>query len=93
LIRALVRYHAMPKLRDHNIWFQNALTVTEDPATSYWLKNALIEAINRDPVDAAQDAEVLSRILKLRAAAAVQKEPEMSGTKAVAPKTVARIEP
>jgi hypothetical protein len=84
----------MPKLKDHNVWFQDALKVTEDPASSYWLKNALIEAINRDPLDAAQDAEVLSRILKLRAAAAVQKEPELSGTKAVAPKTtVARIEP
>ena len=84
----------MPKLRDPNIWFQNALKVTEDAAASHWLKNALIEAINRDPVDAAQDAEVLSRILKLRAAAAVQKAPELSGTKAKSPKmTAARTEP
>jgi len=49
----------MPKLRDPNLRFQNALKVNEDTAASYWLKNALIEAINRDPVDAAQDAEVL----------------------------------
>jgi len=84
----------MPKLKDPNLWFQNALKVTEDPAASYWLKNALIEAINRDPVDAAQDAEVLSRILKLRAEAAIQKGPELSGTKAKSPKTTAaRIEP
>jgi hypothetical protein len=84
----------MPKLKDPNIWFQNALKVTEDPAASYWLKNALIEAINRDPVDAAQDAAVLSRILKLRAAAAIEKEPELSGTKTKPPTTtVARIEP
>ena len=62
----------MPKLKDPNVWFQNALKVTEDPAASGWLKNALVEAINRDPVDAAGDAEVLCRILKLRAAA-VQK--------------------
>ncbi len=83
----------MPKLRDPNIWFQNALKVTEDTAASYWLKNALIEAINRDPADAAQDAEVLSRILKLRAAAAVQKGPELASTKAKSPKaTAARIE-
>lgn len=52
----------MPKLKDPNVWFQNAL----------------VEAINRDPVDAAGDAEVLCRILKLRAAA-VQKGPERSG--------------
>ena len=84
----------MPKLKDPNIWFQNALKVTEDPAASYWLKNALIEAINRDPVDAAQDAEVLARILKLRAAAAIGKRPELFGTKAKSPKaTAATIEP
>ena len=46
----------MPKLKDPNVWFQNALKVTEDPAASGWLKNALLEAINRDPVDAAGDA-------------------------------------
>ena len=81
----------MPKLKDPNVWFQNALKVTEDPASSDWLKKALFEAINRDPVDAAQDAEVLHRILKLRAAA-VQKA-HLSGT-AKPPKTTAaaRIE-
>ncbi len=84
----------MPKLReDPNVWFQNALKVTEDPAASGWLKNALLEAINRDPVDAAGDAEVLSRILKLRAAA-VQKESERPSTKVSSPKppASARIE-
>ena len=59
----------MPKLKDPNVWFQNALKVTEDPAASGWLKNALVEAINREPVDATGDAEVLYRILKLRSAA------------------------
>ena len=59
----------MRKRSDPNAWFQQALRVTEDAATSGWLKNALVEAINRDPVDAAGDAEVLSRILQLRAAA------------------------
>jgi hypothetical protein len=83
----------MPKLKDRNVWFRNALKVTENPAASGWLKNALIEAINRDPVDAAGDAEVLYRILKLRAAA-VQK-PELSGATGKSPKTTAsaRIEP
>jgi hypothetical protein len=82
----------MPKLKDPNVWFQNALKVTEDPAASGWLKNALVEAINRDPVDAAGDAEVLCRILKLRAAA-VQKA-ELSGATGKASETTAsrRIE-
>ena len=83
----------MPKLKDPNPWFQSARRVTDDPAASDWLKNSLLEAINRDPIDAAGDAEVLCRILKLRAAAA-QKEPELSGTKGKSPKTTApaRIE-
>ena len=83
----------MPKLKDPNLWFQNALKVAEDPAASGWLKNALIEAINRDPVDAAGDAEVLYRILKLRAAAV--QTAELSGAKAKSPKTTAsaRMEP
>ncbi len=82
----------MPKLKDPNVWFQNALKVTEDPAASGWLKNALVEAINRDPADAAGDAEVLCRILRLRAAA-VQKA-GLSGATAKSPKTKAsaRIE-
>ena len=29
----------MPKLKDPNLWFQNALKVAEDPAASGWLKN------------------------------------------------------
>ena len=83
----------MPKLKDHNAWFQNALKVAEDPAASGWLKSALVEAINLDPVDAAGDAEILCRILKLRAAAA-QKGPELSGAKGKSPKAaaLARIE-
>ena len=83
----------MPKLKDPNVWFQNALKVTEDPAASGWLKNALLEAINRDPVDAAGDAEVLYRILKLRSAA-VQKTVVLPGATGKSPKTTAapRIE-
>jgi hypothetical protein len=84
----------MPKLKDPNVWFQNARRVTEDPAASDWLKNALLEAINRDPVDAAGDAEALCRILKLRAAA-VQKGSERSGMTGKSPRSPAsaRIEP
>ena len=62
----------MRKRKEPNIWFREALKVTEDPAASSWLKSALIDAINRDPVDAAGDAEVLSRILQQRAAAVQQ---------------------
>ena len=62
----------MRKRKDPNAWFQQALKVAEDPAASGWLRNALVEAINRDPVNAAGDAEVLSRILQQRAAAAQQ---------------------
>jgi hypothetical protein len=34
-----------------------------DPACSYWLKGALTSALMRDPVDAANDAEALARLL------------------------------
>jgi hypothetical protein len=83
----------MPKLKDPNVWFQNARRVTDDPAASDWLKNALLEAINRDPVDAAGDAEVLCRILKQRAAV-VQKGSERPSTTRSSPKAPpsARIE-
>ncbi len=83
----------MPKLKDPNVWFRDALTITEDPAASDWLKNSLVEAINRDPVDAAGDAEMLYRILKLRSAA-VQKAVVLPGTTGKSPKTSAapRIE-
>lgn len=64
----------MPKLKDRNAWFKQVLQVAEDPAASGWLKTTLMDAINRDPVSAAEDAEVLRRILQLRAAA-VQRAP------------------
>jgi lysozyme family protein len=77
----------MPRLKDPNAWFQQALKVAEDPAASGWLKNALVEAINRDPLNAAEDAEILRRILQLRAAA-VQRGPERSDTAGKSAKTV-----
>jgi hypothetical protein len=52
------------------MWFDKAKRITEDAAASDWLKQTLIQAINRDPVDAAKDAEVLSTILNLRVKAA-----------------------
>jgi hypothetical protein len=38
--------------------------VLASPTTSYWLKDALRTALNRDCVDAANDAEVLAVILR-----------------------------
>jgi len=40
--------------------------VLSDPAASFWLKDALRSALDRDPVDAANDAEVLFRLLDER---------------------------
>ncbi len=40
--------------------------VLADPAASYWLKTALCSALNRDPVDAAHDSEILARLLQER---------------------------
>jgi hypothetical protein len=37
-----------------------------DPAASIWLKAALRSALSRNPVDAANDADVLARALKDR---------------------------
>jgi len=37
--------------------------VLADLATSGWMKNALLSALSRDPVDAANDAELLHRLL------------------------------
>ena len=37
-----------------------------DPSCSYWLKDALSSALTRDPVDAANDAEVLATLLDAR---------------------------
>jgi hypothetical protein len=37
--------------------------VLDDPAASLWLKAALRSALSRDPVDAANDADVLATLL------------------------------
>jgi hypothetical protein len=40
--------------------------VLADAAASYWLKTALRSALCRDPVDAANDSEILARLLQRR---------------------------
>ena len=37
--------------------------VLRDPSASSWLKDALRSALPRDPIDAANDAEILARLL------------------------------
>lgn len=41
--------------------------ILSGPATSQWLKNALTTALDRDPVDAVNDAELLAMVLGHRA--------------------------
>lgn len=43
------------------------MSMASDPALSYWFKNALTEALKRDPVDAANDAGLLALLLEKRA--------------------------
>jgi hypothetical protein len=40
--------------------------VLRDPATSIWLRQSLSSALQRDPVDAANDAEILALLLARR---------------------------
>ena len=40
--------------------------IINDPCSSFWLKAALETALKRDPVDAANDAELLYEILSKR---------------------------
>ena len=40
--------------------------VLADQAASVWLRDALRSALDRDPVDAANDAEVLAQLLDQR---------------------------
>jgi len=48
--------------------------VLVDPAASLWLKSALRSALSRDPIDAANDSEILARLLELRCDRLLEKE-------------------
>jgi hypothetical protein len=41
--------------------------ILNDINASYWLRNALTSALQRDAIDAANDAELLARLLRERA--------------------------
>lgn len=40
--------------------------ILNNPAASFWLKEALQKALTRDPVDALNDAETLTSVLQSR---------------------------
>ena len=46
----------------------------KDPSLSYWLVNAMTTALERDPVDAANDAGLLSMILDKRVTTLQEKQ-------------------
>jgi len=48
-----------------------------NPATSDWLKRAIQELENRDPIDAQLDASYLSKLMALRAAAVLERAQHM----------------
>lgn len=47
--------------------------ILASPSASFWLKDALRSALQRDPVDAANDAELLASILASRSAAVLRR--------------------
>jgi hypothetical protein len=46
-------------------------SILSDPSASSWLKSALLSALNRDPVDALNDAEILREALQAKLDAAL----------------------
>ena len=60
--------------------------MANDASLSYWFKKALLEALKRDPVDAANDAGLLALVLDRRAAELVS----ISGAQAVIAKAAHR---
>ncbi|MCP4900094.1 MAG: hypothetical protein GY906_24250 [bacterium] len=47
-------------------------TMLDNPATSYWLRDALKSALRRDCVDAVHDAEILVTLLRKRCDAVLE---------------------
>jgi hypothetical protein len=58
----------MPRIKDRKAWLREFVKVVHDPAASDWLKDTLMEAVDREPLEAEQDAEVVFKICQLRAA-------------------------
>ena len=70
---ALIRHMPLPepRLLDGRNPATCIAAVLDDPATSRWLKSALGGALDRDAVDAVNDAEVLVELLTARASAII----------------------
>lgn len=49
--------------------------VLADPSASFWFRNALLAALSRDPVDAANEADVLARLLDKRCREILEAKP------------------
>lgn len=62
------REYLKPGVPDQNYWrkYNDPESVLADPTVTFWLKNALAAALNRDPLDAADDARRLANILEER---------------------------
>lgn len=54
---------------NHQLARHTPESILASPIASFWLKNALTAALDRDPVDAVIDAELLAAVLADRTAA------------------------
>lgn len=50
----------------------NIVKILDSPSASYWLKAALVMALERDPVDAWADAQALTNVLRERCDVALE---------------------
>jgi hypothetical protein len=51
---------------------QWAKALRQDPCISFWLKQALTDLLDRDPLDAERDAELLHRVMQRNASEALR---------------------
>lgn len=49
------------------------MKILADPCTSHWLRKSLTTALERDPVDAFHDVQVLARVLSENAAETLER--------------------
>ena len=62
---------------------QGVAEILGDPAASFWIKQALKTALARDPVDAANDADVLAEVLSQRCSRLLSGKAKLSGEDSV----------
>ena len=61
--------------------------ISADQAISYWLRDSVLSAIERDPVDAVKDAEILLEILQLRVSVSLDAENAVTTGRRQTPRT------